>query len=72
MPALNMVRYQVAPFLGLYERIYERSKIKMKGYTAIQKKLLLLIYTLWKKQEEYQPKYYSETSKEEERALSFV
>lgn len=52
-PALNMVRYQVYPFLQLYERVYERSKIKMKGYTAVQKKLLIIIYTLWKKNEPF-------------------
>jgi transposase len=53
MPALNMVRYEVAPFKALYDRIYQKTGIKMKGYTAIQRKLLLLIYTLWKKDEAY-------------------
>lgn len=53
MPALNMVRYGVAPFQALYERIYRRTGIKMKAYTAIQRKLLLLVYTLWKKDEAY-------------------
>jgi transposase len=57
MPALNMVRYNQAPFIALYERIYEKSKIKMKGYTAIQKKLLIIIYTLWKKKQAYNPDY---------------
>ena len=27
----------------------------MKGYVAVQRKLLVLIYTLWKKNESYQP-----------------
>lgn len=57
MPSLNMVRYNQTPFAALYERIYDRSKIKMKGYTAIQKKLLIMIYTLWKKKEAYDPDY---------------
>jgi hypothetical protein len=57
MPALNMVRYNQAPFIALYESIYEKSKIKMKGYTAIQKKLLIIIYTLWKKKLAYNPDY---------------
>ncbi len=30
-------------------RVYERSKIKMKAYTAVQKKLLVIIYTLYTK-----------------------
>lgn len=48
MAALNMVKYKVNPFVQLYERIYDRTKIKMKGYVAIQRKLLCLIYALWK------------------------
>jgi len=71
MPALNMVRYQQAPFASLYERIYDKSKIKMKGYTAIQRKLLVIIYTLWKKKEAYDPNYLK-TSSDVELASSFV
>ena len=71
MPALNMVRYEQKPFLNLYEQIYERSKIKMKGYTAIQKKLLIIIYTLWKNEQVYNPNY-KKTSKDDEKKLSFV
>ncbi|MBD0376654.1 MAG: transposase, partial [Flavisolibacter sp.] len=56
-PALNMVRYDVRPFSDLYARVYERSKIKMKGYTAVQKKLLLIIYTLWNKNEPFIEKH---------------
>jgi hypothetical protein len=40
-----------------YERIYERSKIKMKGYTALQKDLLLMLFTLWKKDQKFDPNY---------------
>lgn len=57
LPALNVVRYGQKPFVQLYERVYERTKIKMKGYVAVQKKLLVLIYTLWKKTEKYQVDY---------------
>lgn len=59
MPALNMVRYSQTPFTSLYERIYDRCKIKMKAYTAIQKKMLIIIYTLWKKGDYYRPSYIS-------------
>jgi transposase len=58
-PALNVVKFKQAPFANMYERIYERSKIKMKAYTAIQKKLLILIYTLWKKDQIFNPDYIS-------------
>jgi transposase len=57
LPALSVVRYKQKPFVQLYERVYERTKIKMKGYVAVQKKLLVLIYTLWKKNEKYQADY---------------
>lgn len=39
-----------------YERILERRKIKMVGYVAVQRKLLVLIYTLWKKNEPFDEK----------------
>lgn len=47
-PALNVVTHDVGPFRKFYERILERTNIKMKGYTAVQKKLLVIMYTLWK------------------------
>lgn len=53
MPALNVVRYGNPRFVNLYERIMKRSNYKMKAYVAIQRKLLCLIYTLWKKNEAY-------------------
>lgn len=53
MPALNVVRYQEAIFSKLYERVYEKSRIKMKGYVAVQKKLLIVMYTLWKNDQPY-------------------
>lgn len=71
MPALNMVRYDHEQFKKLYERIYSKTKIKMKGYVAIQRKLLLLIYTLWKKNEHYKPDHF-QISKDVELEPSFV
>jgi transposase len=53
MGALNVVRYEQKPFLDLYQRLYERSKVKMKAYVAVQKKLLVIMYVLWKKNEAY-------------------
>lgn len=52
-PALNMIKYDVGTFKSFYTRIYERSKIKMKAYTAVQKKLLIIIYSLWKSDEAF-------------------
>jgi transposase len=53
MPALNVVRYGEPVFCNLYNRVYGRTKIKMKAYVAVQRELLCLIYTLWKKNEKY-------------------
>ncbi len=71
MPALNMVRYKQSPFVQLYDRVYSRTNIKMKGYTAIQKKLLVIIYTLWKRGDAYNPSFIN-TSFDVKRELSFV
>jgi hypothetical protein len=49
-----MVGYNVYRFVGLYERVYERNKIKMKGYVAVQKKLLVIIYMQWKKGQSFE------------------
>lgn len=56
-PAINVVKYH-AEFKSLYERVFDRTKVKMKGYVAVQRKLLVLIYTLYKKDMPYDPEYY--------------
>lgn len=48
LPALNVIRYQVSPFLQLFNRTIQNHHIKMKSYVAVQKKILVLIYSLWK------------------------
>jgi transposase len=42
---------------ALYERVYERSGIKMKAYVAVQKRLLLMAYALWRHGVDYDPEY---------------
>lgn len=68
MPAFNVVKYNVAPFVNLYDRVYKRTMIKMKAYVAVQRKLLILIYTLWKKNEQFRPEMHQEMAA---RLLSF-
>lgn len=60
MPALNMKTYREPRLNALWERVYERSKKKMVAYVAVQRRLLLLIYTLWKKNRKYNPAYKTE------------
>ncbi|NCX95061.1 MAG: IS110 family transposase [Chitinophagia bacterium] len=49
LPAFNVVRYKQKPFIDLFERTLAKHQIKMKSYVSVQKKLLVLVYTLWKK-----------------------
>jgi transposase len=53
MPAFNMIRYEVGNFKPFFERILEKHHQKMKAYVAVQKKLLVLVYTLWRKNEPF-------------------
>lgn len=74
--AFNMVRYKAGGMDGLYARVYERSGVKMKGYVAVQRKLLTIIYALWKKDENFDPEYrhgsVKEASGEKEAVLSLA
>lgn len=73
LPAFNVIRFKQQPFTNLYDRIYMKSKAKMKAYTAVQKKLLIMIYTLWKKNEAFDPyRNQVELSREKEPVLSFA
>ncbi len=57
LPALSAVNHNQKPFVNLFNRVYERTGIKMKGYVAVQKKLLVFIYALWVKDEVFQENY---------------
>ena len=57
MPALNATTYN-KPMKQLYERIIERNpNIKRKGIVACMRKMLALVFVLWKKGEEFDPNY---------------
>jgi transposase len=45
-PAFTAVSNKCKPLLDIYNRTFENHKIKMKSYVAVQKKLLVLVYTL--------------------------
>lgn len=69
MAALTTVSCNEPVFKGLYERVYEKTKIKMKGYVAVQRKLLVLIYTLWTNNSEYVPNHNSSSGNDESKLL---
>lgn len=57
MPALTATQYN-ENIKDLYQRVNERNPgIKRKGIVAGMRKLLILIFVLWKKDEEYNPDY---------------
>ncbi len=62
-PAIVAVKYneQLNQF---YKRIEERTAIKMKGYVAVQRKLLLLIYALFKNEVPFDPDFYKKHGSE--------
>ena len=56
-PALTAVKHN-EQYRQMFKRIFDRTKIKMKGYVAVQRKLLLIIYTLFTKEVAYNEKHY--------------
>ena len=56
-------QYEQRPFVALYERVYERTKLKMKANVAVQRKLLTLIYALWKNDTKYDAAHVSQVGK---------
>ncbi|MDX5423442.1 MAG: IS110 family transposase [Hymenobacteraceae bacterium] len=64
MPAFNAVSRNVPVCRALYERLTGKGKKKMVAYVAVQKKLLALIYTLWKRDEAWQEDRYQQQTEE--------
>ena len=56
-PAISAVKCNEV-FQNLFSRVLATTCIKMKAYVAVQRKLLVLIYTLYKKNVAFEPKYY--------------
>jgi transposase len=55
-PAISAVKYEPI-FKNLYERVFERTRIKMKAYVAVQRKLLTIIFALFKNDVSFDPNY---------------
>jgi transposase len=56
MPAMSAIQSNKT-LKTFYERVNEGRTIKKQGLIAVMRKLLILIYTLWKKDEEYIENY---------------
>ena len=64
LPAFNAVRFGEPSCQALYERVYQKTNTKMKAYVAVQKKLLLLAYGLWRHQTTYNPMHSIQAKRE--------
>ncbi len=70
MPAFTVITYKQKPFIDLFERTLEKHNIKMKSYVAVQKKILTIVYSLWKKNEMYDTNYQINIQEEEQKLSS--
>ena len=60
MPALTAIRHDER-FKAIFARIVSKHGIKMKAAVAVQRKLLEMTYTIYKKQEKYDVEYLTKT-----------
>lgn len=60
MPSLTMVRDKIDPFYTFYIRILKRNpKVKKKALVAVQRKILITIYTLWTNNRTFDPLWHT-------------
>jgi len=58
MPTVTVIGKKLEPFYSFYCRLVKRNGgIKKKAMVAVQRKLLVLVYTLWKKNEKFDSDY---------------
>lgn len=69
MPAFNAVRFNEPTCKALYDRVYERGGIKMKAYVAVQKRLLLMAYALWRHGVKYDPEYLANQAEKDKKIV---
>jgi transposase len=65
MPSLVVIQCKVKSFRDLFDRTYAKHGIKMKSYVAVQKKILVMIYHLWKNNIDYNPNFITIQKKEQ-------
>jgi transposase len=67
-PSISAVKH-CSLFREIWEKSFERNRIKMKAYVAVQRKLLVLVYTLVKKNEKFDPNFKSQSQLPQEKKL---
>lgn len=63
-PSISMSIHEPV-FKNLYERVCSRTNIKKKGLVAVQRKALVILYTLIKKEVEFNPGFEKNKSKQD-------
>lgn len=56
MPSLSSIRC-CESLSTFYNRLVDKHQVKMKALVAVQRKVLVLVYTLWKNDTEFDPEY---------------
>jgi len=70
MPVVSMTRHKPKIFYDLYLRLIKRNGgIKKKAMVAVQRKLLVMIYTLWKKNEAFDPEFEAKKREKKEKEI---
>lgn len=69
LPALAAIRHDDR-FKTVFERLVSRHGIKMKAAVAVQRKLLEMMFTVFKKQEKYDKDYFKKQTKEAEQIIT--
>ncbi len=62
MPALSAIKVKNTAFGHLWDRVFDKTKIKMKAYVAVQRKLLTIVFHIWNKDVEYNETTHKQTS----------
>jgi len=70
MPATTIAGGKRGPIYEFYQGLVATHNIKMKAHVAVQKKLLTYLYTLWKRQEYFDPNIISNQRKEHQKKIA--
>lgn len=70
MPATTIARGNGGPIYEFYQRLVATHNIKMKAHVAVQKKLLTYMYTLWNRQEYFNPDTIYNQQKEHQKKIA--
>jgi transposase len=70
-PAWTLIKHD-EHHRDVYERICERTRIKMKGGVAVQRRLLCLMYTLWKTDAVFDPDYEAKKAQQKQQAKTLA